>query len=54
MVTEGSMLAVDRGETVGAYRGLRGWHDARWRVYELGRTIGFFIEAFGRVCGDKS
>ena len=43
-MTEGSIHTVVRGETVGAYRGLRGWHDARWSLYELGRTIGFFIE----------
>jgi len=40
-----------KGETVSTYRGLRVWHDARWSLYELERTIGFFIELFGRVCG---
>jgi hypothetical protein len=29
------------------------WHDARWSVYELGRTIGFFIGSIDRVCWDK-
>jgi len=52
-VTEGRMLAVDRGETASAYRGLRVWHDARWSVYELGRTIGFFIGRIDRVCWNK-
>jgi len=53
-VTEGSTLTVGRGETVSAYRDLRVRHDARWSVYELGRTIGFFIELFGRVRWNKS
>ena len=42
-----------KGKTVSAYRGLRVWHDARWSLYELGRTIGFFTELFGRVCWNK-
>jgi hypothetical protein len=41
------------GETVSAYRGLRVWHDARWSLYELGRTIGFFTELIGRVCWNE-
>lgn len=52
-MTEGSTLTVGRGETVSAYRGLRVWHDARWSLYELGRTIGLFIEIFDRVCWNK-
>jgi len=43
-MTEGSTLTGEKGETVSAYRGLRVWHDARWSLYELGRTIGYFIE----------
>lgn len=47
------MLTVGRGETAGTYRGLRVWHDARWSVYELGRTIGLFIGIVDRVCWNK-
>jgi len=53
MMTEGRTLAVVRGETVSAYRDLRVWHDARWGIYELGRTIGFFIGSIDRVCRNK-
>ena len=49
IVTEGSTLTVVRGEAVSAYRDLRVLHDARWSVYELGRTIGFFIGGIDRV-----
>ena len=54
-MSEGSTLAVvEKGETVSTYRGLSVWHDARWSVYELGRTIEFFIEFSVEYAGTSS
>ena len=53
-MTEGRTPVIARGEIRGAHRALRVWHDTRWGVRELGRTIALFPADGGGVCRDES